>query len=50
MTAGKKGAQLQLQTEINSDEEWGKMVEKEGLIGSYHAMSFHFYAEFNTVM
>ncbi|XP_077299977.1 thioredoxin domain-containing protein 3 homolog [Arctopsyche grandis] len=32
MTAGKKGSQLQLQAEINTDEEWVKLVEKEGLI------------------
>lgn len=33
MTAGKKGAQLQLQAEINNDDEWSKLLEKEGLIG-----------------
>lgn len=30
----KKGQAVQLQTEVNSDEEWDKLLEREGLIGS----------------
>lgn len=33
MASGKKGAQVQLQAEINTSEEWEKLLEKEGLIG-----------------
>lgn len=32
--AGKKGAVVQLQTEVNTDEEWEKIVSKEGLLGN----------------
>lgn len=31
----KKGQAVQLQTEVNSDEEWEKLLEKDGLIGLY---------------
>lgn len=31
----KKGAQIALQAEIESDEDWEKLIEKEGLIGNY---------------
>lgn len=29
----KKGGQIQLQVELNTDEEWTKFIDREGLIG-----------------
>ena len=31
--AGKKGAAVQLQLEINNDEEWEQLMQRKGLIG-----------------
>ena len=31
----KKGQAIQLQTEVNNDEEWEKLLLREGLIGNY---------------
>lgn len=31
----KKGAQIQLQIEVENDEDWEKLVEREGLIGNF---------------
>lgn len=32
--AGKKAAQVQLQAEINTDDEWAKFLNKDGLLGN----------------
>lgn len=32
----KKGAAIQLQIEVEDDEDWEKLVEREGLIGTKH--------------
>lgn len=31
----KKGQALQLQTEVNNDEEWEKLLQRDGLLGKY---------------
>lgn len=31
----KKGQPVQLQAEINSDEEWEKLLQRDGLIGEH---------------
>lgn len=31
--AGKKGQVVQLQSEVNTEEEWNKLLEKDGLVG-----------------
>lgn len=31
--AGKKAAQVQLQAELNTDDEWNKFLNREGLLG-----------------
>lgn len=31
----KKGQPVQLQAEINNDEEWEKLLHREGLIGEH---------------
>lgn len=31
--AGKKGQVVQLQTEVNNEEEWERLLTREGLIG-----------------
>jgi hypothetical protein len=33
--AGKKGQVVQLQSEVNTEEEWNKLLEKDGLVGKY---------------
>lgn len=31
---GKKAAQVQLQAELNTDDEWNKFLNREGLLGA----------------
>lgn len=31
--AGKKAAQVQLQAELNTDDEWNKFLNRDGLLG-----------------
>lgn len=31
--AGKKAAQVQLQAELNTDDEWNKFIQRDGLLG-----------------
>lgn len=31
--AGKKAAQVQLQAELNTDEDWNKFLQRDGLLG-----------------
>lgn len=33
--AAKKGAQIQFQVDVATEEEWTKLLEKQGLIGKY---------------
>lgn len=33
--AGKKNAQVQLQAELNTDEDWNKFLQRDGLLGDY---------------
>lgn len=33
--AGKKGIQVQLQTELNNDEDWYEFVQKKGLLSKF---------------
>jgi hypothetical protein len=33
--AGKKGQVVQLQSEVNTEEEWNKLLEKDGLVGKH---------------
>lgn len=32
--AGKKGVAVALQTEVNTEDEWAKLLEREGLVGN----------------
>lgn len=33
--AGKKAAQVQLQAELNTNEEWNKFLQRDGLLGEF---------------
>lgn len=39
--AGKKGAAVALQTEVGTEEEWQKLLEKEGLVGTMRYSFFN---------
>lgn len=34
--AGKKSQVVQLQLEVNTEEQWQKLLEKDGLTGKHH--------------
>lgn len=34
--AGKKSQVVQLQLEVNTEEQWKKLLEKDGLTGKHH--------------
>lgn len=36
--AAKKGAQIQFQVDVASEEEWTRLLEKQGLIGKLENM------------
>lgn len=39
----KKGQAVQLQLEVNNDDEWNKLMQKEGLIGINNLEKFKLY-------
>lgn len=39
----KKGQPVQLQAEINNDDEWEKLLQKDGLIGKTFKVLCNFY-------
>lgn len=36
--AGKKAAQVQLQAELNTDDEWNKFLKRDGLLGEWQEL------------
>lgn len=42
----KKGAQVQLQAEISTEEDWEKLLERDGLIGFIRRQLRYFFIEF----
>lgn len=39
---GKKAAQVQLQAELNTDDEWNKFMSREGLLGESVIYYYHY--------